>query len=91
MSDEHIRSMLDRGYTHYVSSITCTRFILLDFVKTVKRGKDRNFMKGELAVQVKALKFVDVDGKLSISKESNSTNYFEELNVKAMEVFLMSV
>ena len=82
VSDEHITNMLDRGYTHYVSSITCTTFIMLDFVKIIKQGKDRNFMKGELAVQVKALKFVDVDGKLSISKESNSTNHFEDLNVK---------
>ena len=38
-SEVKILSLLEDGFTHYVSAITCTTVIIVDFIKELKRGK----------------------------------------------------
>ena len=77
-SEVKILSLLEDGFTHYVSAITCTTVIIVDFIKELKKGEDKTKKEAELKNTVKSLGWdVDVEVKSNMKKEKK--DYFDEL------------
>jgi hypothetical protein len=79
-SEEELQKLLDKDYTHYVHGIgiTCTTVIMVDFIKTLKKGDDKKIKEAELKANVHSIGWdLDAGGKSNISQKHK--DYFDEV------------